>query len=82
MNDCVCAKSLQSCLTLFDPMDRSLASFSVHKILQAKKKLEWVAISSPGVKPESLRSPALASRFFTTSAVWEALRRAGTRSGS
>ena len=27
---CVCAKSLQSCLTLCDPMDCSLPGFSVH----------------------------------------------------
>ena len=38
------AKSLQSCLTLCDPMDCSLPSFSVHGILQAST-LEWVAIS-------------------------------------
>ena len=39
------AKSLQSCLTLCDPMDCSLPGFSVHGILQ-KRTLEWVAISS------------------------------------
>ena len=38
------AKSLQSCLTLCDPMDCSLPGFSVHGILQAST-LEWVAIS-------------------------------------
>ena len=31
------ATSLHSCLTLFDTMDRSLASFSVRRILQAKE---------------------------------------------
>ena len=30
-------------------------------------------LPNPGIKPTSLRSPALASRFFTTSATWEAL---------
>ena len=30
---CVCAKSLQSCPTLCDPMDCSLSGFSVHGIL-------------------------------------------------
>ena len=35
----------KSCLTLADPMDRSLPSFSVHGILQVRI-LEWVAISS------------------------------------
>ena len=39
-----CAKSLQSCLTLCDPMDYRLPVFSVHEILQAKI-LEWAAIS-------------------------------------
>ena len=38
------AKSLQSCLTLWDPMDYSLPDFSIHGILQART-LEWVAIS-------------------------------------
>ena len=35
---------LQSCLTLYDPMDRSPPGSSVHGIFQAKI-LEWVAIS-------------------------------------
>ena len=34
----------KSCLTLHNPMDCSLPSFSVHGILQARI-LEWVAIS-------------------------------------
>ena len=69
-----CAKSRQSCPTLCDPLDRSLPGSSVHGILQARI-LEWVAISSPGdlphlgIKPRSLKSPALAGGFFT----WEAL---------
>ena len=37
-------KSLQSCLTLLDPMDCSLPGFSVSGILQART-LEWIAIS-------------------------------------
>ena len=43
----VCVKSLQSCLTLCDPMDCSLPGSSVRGILQAGI-LEWVAIPSPG----------------------------------
>ena len=39
----MCAKSLQSCLTLCDTMDCSPPGFSVHGILQARI-LEWVAI--------------------------------------
>ena len=38
------AKSLQSCLTLCDPMDSSPPGSSGHRILQARI-LEWVAIS-------------------------------------
>ena len=34
-------------------------------------------LPDPGIKPASLRSPALAGGFFTTSATWEALT--GTR---
>ena len=32
-HDCMCAKSLQLCLTLWDPSDCSLPGFSVHEIL-------------------------------------------------
>ena len=44
MYNATAAKSLQSCLTLCDPMDCSPPGFSVHGILQART-LEWVAIS-------------------------------------
>ena len=40
---CVHAKTLQSCLTLCDPMDCSLPVSSVHGILQARV-LEWAAV--------------------------------------
>ena len=39
----MCAKSLQSCPTLCDPMDCSPLGSSVHGILQASV-LEWVAM--------------------------------------
>ena len=39
----VCAQSLKSCPTLYDPMDCSPPGSSVHGILQAKI-LEWVAM--------------------------------------
>ena len=48
----------------------------VHGILQVRI-LEWAAMpssresSDPGIKPASLKSPALACRFFTTSGTWE-----------
>ena len=38
------AESLQSCLTLCDPVDSSPPGSSVHGILQARI-LEWVAVS-------------------------------------
>ena len=33
-----------------------------------------VDLSNPGIKPSSLRSPAVAGGFFTTRATWEALK--------
>ena len=41
------AKSLQSCLPFFNPVDRSLLSSSVHRFLHART-LEWVAMPSRG----------------------------------
>ena len=41
----LCAKSLQSCSILYNPMDCSPPGSSVHGILQAKT-VEWVAIPS------------------------------------
>ena len=46
------AKSLQSCLTLYDPIDGSPPGSPVPGILQART-LEWVAISFMEVKSES-----------------------------
>ena len=43
-----CAKSLQICLTLCDPMDYSPPGCSVHGILQARI-LEWVAALLHGI---------------------------------
>ena len=70
-------KSHQSCPTLCEPMARSLPSSSVHGILQART-LEWVAMPSfRGIfltrgSNCRLMSPALAGRFLTTRATWEA----------
>ena len=48
---CVCAQSLQSCLTLCDHLDCSPPCSSVHRISQAEI-VEWVAISfSRGIFP-------------------------------
>ena len=75
LTDCLLyAQSLHLCLTLCSPVDYSPPGSSVHGILQARI-LEWVARSSrdlpnPGIEPASFTSPALAGRFFTTSAIW------------
>ena len=51
---CIHAKSLQSCLTLCNPIDCSPPGFSVHGILPTRI-LEWVAIlSSRGSNPHLL----------------------------
>ena len=39
---CLCAKSLQLCPTLFDPVECNLPGSSLHGVLQARL-LEWVA---------------------------------------
>ena len=69
---CVHAKSLQLCPTLYNSMDCSLPGSSVHGILQARIQDGLPcpppgALPNPGIEPESLMSPPLASGFFTTS---------------
>ena len=60
MSVCVCAQSLQSCLTLCDPVGCSPPGSSAHGIFQARI-LEWVAVpssrdssqgSNPGIQPK------------------------------
>ena len=68
---CVCAKSLQSWLTLCDPMDYSLPVSSVLGILQARI-LEWVAMpfsrgsSWPRVQTHVSWGSYIADGFSTT----------------
>ena len=67
------AKSLQSCLTLCDPMGNSPPGSSVHWVLQARI-LSRLLFPSPGDLPDSgiePTSPALEGRFFKTRATWE-----------
>ena len=60
MLSCLCmrAKSVQSCPTLYSPMDYSLPGSSIHGIFQVRI-VEWVAMpsskgsSDPGIKPMS-----------------------------
>ena len=72
-----CAKSLQSCPTLCDPMDYSLPGSSVHGILQARI-LEWVAMpsfresSQPSNWTHVFCVSCIAGGFFTHWATWEA----------
>ena len=71
------AKSLQSCPTLCKPYEppRLLCQWDCpgkntgvgcHFLLQGN-------LPDPGIEPMSLVSPALAGRFFTTSATWDSL---------
>ena len=63
---CMCAKLLQSCPILWDPMDSSLPGSSAHGILQARI-LEWVAISFPRGSSwprDQICISCTASRFF------------------
>ena len=63
-----CAKSLQSCLTLFDPVDCSPLSMGFYR----QEYWSGLPFPSPGHLPDpgvELRSPvcpALAGGFFTT----------------
>ena len=77
MHVCMHAKSLQSCLTLCDPMDSSPPGSSVHGF---SRQEYWSRLSCPpprdlpnsGIESMSFKSPALARRLFITSATWEA----------
>ena len=68
----VCAKSLQVSLTLCYPMDLARR---VPLSMGFSRKVYWSGLScpppgylpNPGIKHTSLRSPALAGRFSTTS---------------
>ena len=76
---CVCAKSLQSCSTLCDPLDCTLQAplsmrFSRQKYWSGVPCSPPGDLFDPGTKPPSLLSPAMEGRFFTTSTTWEALQ--------
>ena len=70
---CVHAKSLQSCLTLCDPMD-SIAQ-QAPLFMGFSRQEYWAVLPmpssrqlpNPGIKSASLMSPTLAGILFTTS---------------
>ena len=69
---CVHAQSLQSCPTLCDTMDSSLAmGFSRQEYWSGLPCPPPEDLPDPGIEPASLVSPALAGSFFTTRATWK-----------
>ena len=73
-----CAKSLQSCLDSLRPYGlwptRLLYSWdSLGKNWSGLPCPPPGSFLDPGIEPTALMPPALAGRFFTTSATWEAL---------
>ena len=74
---CMRVKSLQSCLTLCDPMDCSLPGSPALGFSRQEYQSGLLCpppgdLPNPGIETLSPVSPALADRFFTTSATWEA----------
>ena len=72
------AKSLPLCPTFFDSMGCALQG---PLSMGFSRQEYWSELSLPppgdlpdsGIEPTSLMSPALAGRFFTTGATWEAI---------
>ena len=70
-------KLLQSCLDLYNPLDRSPSCSSGYGILRQEywSELSFPSpgdLSNPEIEPTSLMSPAEAGGLFTTSTTWEA----------
>ena len=65
---------VQLCVTLWTAGHQALMSkgFSRQEYWSGLPWLSPGDLPDPGIKPESLMSPALASVFFTSSATWEA----------
>ena len=71
------AKSLQSCLTLYDSMDwvhqaPLSMGFSRQEYWSGLPRPPPGDFPDPEIEPKSLTSPAVVGSFFTTSATWEA----------
>ena len=65
----LCPKSSQSCLTPYDPIDRSPPGSSVYGIHQTSG-LPWASsgdLPDPGIEPMPLTSAAMTGRFFIAS---------------
>ena len=65
---------VQLCVTLWTAAHQALMSkgFSRQEYWSGLPCLSPGDLPDPGIKPESLMSPALASVFFTSSTTWEA----------
>ena len=57
--------------SLWDPRDHSPPGSSRQEYWSGLPILPSGDLPDPGIKPASLKSPALAGGFFTTSATWE-----------
>ena len=68
----VCAKSLQSCPTLCNPMDCSLPG-CLWDSPSMNTGVGCHALLHPGIELMPFVSPTSVGRFFTISATWEAL---------
>ena len=74
---CTWCVRAQTCLTLCSPMDYTWPG---SPSMEFSRQEYWSGLpvpspgdlSNPGIEPASLVSPALAGRFFTTCATWEA----------
>ena len=68
----------QLCLTLCNPMDYIAFQALLSMEFSRQEYWSWLPcppsgdLPNPGIEPASLTSPALAGRFFTISAAWEA----------
>ena len=75
---CKCAKSLQLCLTLCDPMDCSPPGSSVHGGFSKQEYRSGLPCPPPGDLPDPGSNPSLLYLLhwqvgtFTTAATWEA----------
>ena len=72
----MCVKSLQLCLTLYNPMDYIACQASLSMGFSRKEYWSGLPcpspgdIRKPGMEPMPLMSPALAGGLFTTSVTW------------